>query len=231
MQKPNDWETALLPCLAETGRTAASCRPRGLVLLAAAVLLLGGCAAFDKPQASSPAPATENAPAQQPAAEPEQSGGLGMEQRVTFRRGVAALRDGNGVVGVRVFSDLVEQRPELAAAWANLGTAHMLRGDAGKAMQAYDKALALDASLADVQVRLGVLYRRADRLEDARAAYLAAIATDPDNRLAHLNLGILYDLYLHEPARALKQYRRFQALSDSPDEEVKLWIADLEQRL
>lgn len=104
----------------------------------------------------------------------------------------------------------------------------------GHLQQAQTKLQSLVADqpgLAAAQNNLGVAYRRAGEFQKAKAAYEAALAADPDNRNAHLNLGILYDVYLQQPEQALAHYQRYQALSDQPDKEVSLWIADLKQRL
>ena len=39
-----------------------------------------------------------------------------------------------------------------------------------------------------------------------------AIALKPDDAAAHLNLGILYEVYLKRPQQALGQYREYQHL-------------------
>jgi len=64
----------------------------------------------------------------------------------------------------------------------------------------------------------------------AEAAYLAALGADPDHADTHRNLGILYDLYLGVPGRALHHYGRYQALTQATDRRVAGWIADLERR-
>lgn len=153
------------------------------------------------------------------------------EQRAAFERGVAAVRDGNGVVSVEVFSGLAKQLPQSAAVQSNLGSAYMLQGDATSAIAAYKRAIAINPRLATPHVRLGVLYRRANKLKEAEKQYKAALEADPNNRLAHLNLGVLYDVYLPKPAKALNHYQSFQSLSDKPDKEVAAWITELKQRL
>ena len=64
----------------------------------------------------------------------------------------------------------------------------------------------------------------------AEQAYQRALQSDPNNPIAHLNLGILLDVYLRRPADALEHYNQYQASRVEPDEIVSRWIIDLERR-
>lgn len=191
--------------------------------LGLAALVAAGCASGPQPRDKG-----EQAPTQQ---QPSATEGLTQAQQSAFDRGAQALAAGNADSAVSIFEKLVESKPELAAAHANLGTALMMREDEALARSSLQRAVALDPSLVEAQLRLGVLHRRAGNFEKAEAAYKAALEQAPDHRNAHLNLGILYDVYLQRPQQALEHYQRFQELSDQPDKEVATWIADLKQRL
>jgi lipoprotein NlpI len=54
---------------------------------------------------------------------------------------------------------------------------------------------------------------------------------DPNYAYAHLNYGILLDLYLGELENALAHYQKFQQLTPEEDKEVTKWIVDLERRI
>lgn len=155
--------------------------------------------------------------------------GLSQSQQALFARGASALRAGNAERATEIFQRLVKAAPELAAAHANLGTALMMRGKKALAKSAYKHAIALNPGLVEAQVRLGVLYRRSGQYAKAEAAYKAALARQPDNRYAHINLGILYDVYLRQPAKAVRHYKRFRELSEQPDQEVARWIKAIQQ--
>ncbi|MEQ6340194.1 MAG: tetratricopeptide repeat protein [Gammaproteobacteria bacterium] len=77
---------------------------------------------------------------------------------------------------------------------------------------------------------LGIHYRDNGRFDDARNAYEKALVIDPNHSSIHLNLGILYDLYLRDTGKALEQYRLYQGLLPTADKQVGMWIADLEKR-
>ena len=50
-------------------------------------------------------------------------------------------------------------------------------------------------------------------------------------RSRYLNLGVLCDLYLQQPERALEAYERYLALAATPDEKVNGWVTELKKRL
>jgi Flp pilus assembly protein TadD len=78
--------------------------------------------------------------------------------------------------------------------------------------------------------QLGIAYRMVGQFTKAKEAYEKAIALDPNYALAHLNLGILYDVYLWDGRRALELYDRYLALSPAGDDRVKKWATDLRNR-
>jgi Tfp pilus assembly protein PilF len=53
--------------------------------------------------------------------------------------------------------------------------------------------LSLDPKYFPARLNLAYSYERADRIDDAMAAYREAIAFQPRNFFAHNNLGVLYD--------------------------------------
>jgi tetratricopeptide (TPR) repeat protein len=105
----------------------------------------------------------------------------------------------------------------------------------GKGLVASDDpaatALTADTLGAALQNQLGIAYRKAGRFADARAAYERAIAADPALADAECNLGILFDLYLDDPAAALTRYERAHALAADADAKVAAWLAELRTRL
>ena len=62
-------------------------------------------------------------------------------------------------------------------------------------------------------------------------AYQRAVEIDPNYAIAYLNLGVLCDLYLQQPQRALEAYERYLSLAGTPDEKVNGWVTELKKRL
>lgn len=104
-------------------------------------------------------------------------------------------------------------------------------GEAVTGAAASGAAAASAAGQASEFNRRGIAHRRAGEFVQARAAYEQALALDPGNADACLNLGILHDLYLWDGAAALTYYERYPSLSPGGDATVGKWIVDLKNRL
>ena len=73
--------------------------------------------------------------------------------------------------------------------------------------------------------------RRAGRFADAETHYLACIEAQPAYANAHLNLAILYELYMGRLGEALAAYNEYQLALPEPDTKVGGWMMDLERRV
>lgn len=184
-------------------------------------MLLSACAGVREAPGPAPEPSEREAPAIEVAA----------ADRSRFEEAASALRAGNPKRAAGLFGELAETYPELAAAHANEGLAWMRAGDHHAAITAMQRAVELRPGNPTWQNRLGVLFRRVGEFQRAEEAYEAALTADNAYANAHLNLGILYDIFLQRPREALSHYQQYQTLAGQPDDEVALWIADLERRL
>jgi len=76
---------------------------------------------------------------------------------------------------------------------------------------------------------LGATQRLRGEFPDAAASYEKAIAADSNFAPAYRNLGVVSDLYLGDPERALTALERYKELTGE-DRPVTSWIAELRQR-
>jgi tetratricopeptide (TPR) repeat protein len=77
---------------------------------------------------------------------------------------------------------------------------------------------------------LGIVERRLGKFKEAEAAYQRTIAADPAYAPAHLNLGMLYDLYLELPQKALDEYQRYIEIAGE-NKQVAGWVIELRKRV
>lgn len=141
-----------------------------------------------------------------------------------------ALAAGRTAEAERSFVALTKSNPELAGPYANLGLIYRQAGKTADAVAALEKAVLLSPQRAELHNQLGVTYRMAGDFAKAKASYERSIALDANYAVALLNLGILYDLYLWDGARALELYDRYLQLTPGGDEQVKRWVSDLRNR-
>lgn len=217
-----------------------SVESRGSALLAGlALLALSGCAsvteAVKKPvEAVQQAIAAVPTPAASAAAAPAQAApapvAVSADAQRAFDAAKAALRAGRTADAERAFRDLATRYPELGGAHANLGLILRNAGKHDESVAAMEKAVKASPSQPVFQNQLGLSLRHAGKFAKAREAYESAVALDPGYADAHLNLGVLLDLYLGEPTLALVHYERYIALVPGGDAGVGKWVADLKTR-
>jgi tetratricopeptide (TPR) repeat protein len=120
--------------------------------------------------------------------------------------------------------------PTYSGALLNLGILQARAGKLEDAEKTLQSAIERNASAAAFN-QLGIVYRRLGRFTDADAAYQQALQIDPSYANAHLNLGVLCDLYLRQPQRALESYERYLQLAATPDAKVSGWVTELKARM
>lgn len=154
---------------------------------------------------------------------------VGDNVKLMFTRALTHLEQQEYDEGIALLEALTENERRLAAPYVNLGIAYSRTGKTKKAEHNFGRALRLDVGHAVANNELGLLYRKTGRFNAARTVYQNALIKHPDYLPVRKNLGILCELYLHDLACALEQYKAY--LEYAPDEEtVARWAAELTQR-
>ncbi|WP_444943090.1 tetratricopeptide repeat protein [Microbulbifer sp. ZKSA006] len=126
---------------------------------------------------------------------------------------------------------ITEKWPELSGAWLNLAIVQQSAEKYTEAEQSFRQAIAANDNNVFAWNQLAALMRDRGRFDEAQQYYSAAIDRWPHYADAHRNLGILYDLYLQQPGRALQHYLAAQAAGNEQDKLLSAWILELERRL
>lgn len=158
---------------------------------------------------------------------PEIKGDIASE----FEMATVMLQDGQYTDAEVLLLDITSSQPELAGPWINLGQVYVAQGQPEEARRAFEAAVRANPYNCTAYNELGLLARVNGDFEAAEAHYLDCLERVPGNDAAHLNLGILYELYLGRLTDALINYRQYQSLQSQPDRRVKGWVMDLERRL
>lgn len=148
-----------------------------------------------------------------------------------FSAALTAMAGADWLAAETGFENLTRDHPAFPGPWVNLAILYRRDGRDEEAQAALEQALALAPDHPAANNEQGVLHRERGEFAAAEAAYRRALETDPTYALAHYNLGVLLDLYLKREGEALEHYEAYQSLTQSPDENVDLWIVDLRRRL
>lgn len=150
--------------------------------------------------------------------------------RRDFDRAVSLLKDQDYSRAIDLLEKVIERSPGVTAPYIDIAIAYQRIGKPERAEEPLQTALTLVPGHPVACNEHGLLYRKAGRFAEARAMYEKAIERFPDYYPVHKNLGILCELYLNDPACALKHYEIYSSALPE-DTQVKLWTADLRARL
>lgn len=140
------------------------------------------------------------------------------------------MRAGRTDEAERAFVALTRSDPDLGGPHANLGVIYRQAGKLPESAGELEQAVRLNPKQPLYFNQLGITYRQQGQFAKAKDAYERAIALDAGFASPLLNLGILYDLYLWDPARAAELYGQYLALTPGGDATVTKWVADLKNR-
>jgi tetratricopeptide (TPR) repeat protein len=139
------------------------------------------------------------------------------------------MRSGNATEAELEFKQMTLSYPRLAAPFVNLGILYRKNGHLDQSEEALKSAVERNGASAVAWNELGATQRLRGEFPDAAASYEKAIAADSNFAPAYRNLGVVSDLYLGDPERALTALERYKELTGE-DRPVTSWIAELRQR-
>jgi len=140
------------------------------------------------------------------------------------------MKSGRGTDAELEFKQLIVAYPQFAGPQLNLGLLYLHDSRLPEAEAAFKAALQLTPANPVAGDELGIVERKLGKFSDAEAAYLRAIAAEPNYAPAHLNLGVLYDLYMAEPQKALDQFQRYIEIAGE-NKQVAGWVVELRKRV
>ncbi|MCF6258447.1 MAG: tetratricopeptide repeat protein [Gammaproteobacteria bacterium] len=183
-----------------------------------AVLLLAGCAVTTEPTRDVAAPAKDELPKIDP------------KVTASYEAALSAMRAGKTTQAEKALQQLTTEYPNYSGPQANLGILYFQQNELEKAKAAFQASLKINPKNIVSLNHLGIISRGAGEFEQALTYYEKALQIDPDYAYAHLNFGILLELYMGKLPEALEHYQQYQKLTPEEDVEVKKWIVDLGRR-
>ena len=228
-----------------SGQHGVAVRVAGAVVPAMLALLLAACGSAPpaKPTEASSEPVTASA-GKSGATTPGAKAGTGgltgaagavpnvpvtARGKADFDRAVGFMRSGNNTEAELEFKQVALQFPQLSAPYVNLGILYRKSGRLEQSEDALKTAVERNDGSAVAWTELGATQRLRGEFPNAAASYEKAIADDPNFAPAYRNLGVVSDLYLGDPERALTAFEHYKELTGE-EKPVSGWIAELRAR-
>ena len=252
---PLSLSKGLVPTALRQARRERFQMARTIAASAAFAALLSGCAVFPffsapaeppppAPVPASPIPAATPAPAPPPVAAPPVEAAptpplpaaepppppIDAATQAAFDEAVRMLRANRLPEAERALKALAARQPLLGGVHANLGIVYRRTARFDESAAALQEAVKLSPKQAAFHNQLGITWRALGRFDHARRAYETALELDPTHAGALINLAILHDMYLGEPARAVELYTRGAALLPAEAAMINKWLAELRSR-
>lgn len=128
----------------------------------------------------------------------------GKELQAHFNQGIALLQQKQYDQAITEFEAAEEIDPKQPAVWANLAQAYGGADQVDKGIEAYQKAIELEQDpkqQAGLYNNMGQLYIKANRADDAKAAFEKAANVNPaDAGIYYFNLGVTF--YNHNDCKS-----------------------------
>ncbi len=110
---------------------------------------------------------------------------------------------------VKILEEIVGKEPDNRSAWVQLGHNYFDSNQPMKAIEAYDKALAMDGNDPDVLTDQGVMFRRIGWYEKAIENFNKANQLNPKHLQSLYNLGLVYRDDLMDKEKAKEAWTKY----------------------
>lgn len=146
---------------------------------------------------------------------------------ITARR---AYKAGEYDKAIASLSDITARDASLAGPWVMLANIYKKQGKYADAESRYKRALVINPLNVNAYIGLAYVQRVQGKYKLAQNTYFDALQVWKDFPEAHLNLAILYDIYLNQPVMAQKHMETYQFLTDYKNTTVAEWHDELQKR-
>ncbi|MCL5018993.1 MAG: tetratricopeptide repeat protein [Patescibacteria group bacterium] len=120
--------------------------------------------------------------------EPSPIPSAGVSSDAVLNEGLNLLKEGRPDEAISVFAGEIRNNPQDWRSYEYLGICYGQMKDYDKSIQAFERALQIESSIARLYYNLGEAYRSANREVEAMASFQAALDTDPAYAKANLRL-------------------------------------------
>ncbi len=160
----------------------------------------------------------------------EQKGRIKKESVALYIEARRAYRAGKDDQAVKKLEALVASDSTLSGPWVMLGDIAVRSKDLEQAQTHFEKALAVNPDNVNALLRLAHVFRIKGEFILSQNVYAQALALWKDFPEAHLNLAILYDVYMDKPMFAQQHMEAYQFLTSQKDDQVAHWLEEIRSR-
>lgn len=131
---------------------------------------------------------------------------------------------------ISLLDKIIAQDDSLSGPWEMKGDIALIKTNREQALEFYNKAKEVNAKNVNVYIKIAKLLREDGKFILAQNVYADALSIWPDFPEAHLNIGILYDVYLNHPLRAQKHMEAYMFLVEEPEPQAVTWLNEVKSR-
>ncbi len=155
---------------------------------------------------------------------------INKEVITTFIQAKRDFKSKNFSKAIGLLDQIIAQDDSLSGPWEMKGDIALIKNDRDKALEFYQKAKEVNAKNVNVYIKLAKLQREDGKFIVAQNTLTDALVMWRDFPEAHLNIGILYDVYLNHPLRAQKHMEAYVFLVEEPEPQAVTWLNEVKSR-
>ena len=118
----------------------------------------------------------------------------------------------------------------LAGPWVLMAEMALAEGELERAVEYFQKAIVINPKNVNAYTGLAVAQRHMGRFKLAQNTLTEALRVWPDFPEAHLNLGVLYDVYLNQPTLAQMHFEAYLFLATKDKQQAEAWFEEVQTR-
>lgn len=159
-----------------------------------------------------------------------QKGKINKQSALKFIEAKRAISSRNYAKANSLLDDLTSSDDKLSGPWLLKGDLAVAESNFDAAVESYAKAIDVNPKNVNAYLRLALNQRKQGKFLVAQNTYAEVLKVWKDFPEAHLNLAVLYDLYLNHPIRAQKHVEAYQFLTGEENTEVANWLEEIQTR-